>query len=502
MNAMTSKRDQKPRYPAIGKIYFKIPVCLESPFIIGAGEDENSDLDVIREAKWRELPAEAQFPAFMPNAADDRLFIPASSIVGACRAFMKVYLFAPNGTALQYLFGEENPGDDNTPQSALQCEDVYLEGAKVVIRDGVRINHETNLADEGSKYNYEIVEYPHRQTFDISFEITQRNLDPKHSATPNVTSEFCWQVVKALIDGMNAGQIRLGAKTNKGFGKLRVDEKQVQAAVLDFREPNDVEQWLCNQPAWKAFTEFSFTPLTVFSPEFSLEAYFQLKSSLIIRSYADDPRQPDVVSMESFDAPVIPGASTMGAIRHRAKKILQTVGNADVEEKMRHLFGIVDEKKDDIRRGRVVIEETPVRDVVKEVQTRIKIDRFTGGTIHGALLEAMPLWQTSSDGDGLGLKITIREFQDWEAGLFLHILKDLWTGDLAIGGEKNIGRGVLKALAHKTANESYAAKISWGAESVKLGVDAKGAPVCSAAEWEKLERFATKFNEAIKNANA
>ena len=505
MNAMTPPPDKKPRYPAAGKIYYKIPVRLASPFMIGAGEDENSDLDVIREAKWRELSAEALFPAFMPNAAEERIFIPASSIVGVFRAFIKDYVIDQNGpqiaTQLQYLFGEENSrAEEKTPQSALQCEDAYLDQARVLIRDGVKIDYQSNLAVEGGKYNYEVVEYPRQQTFDINLEITQRNLGLKNTPPPNVSPEFCRQIMAALIRGMNAGQIRLGAKTNKGFGKLQVDEKQVQVAVLDFRQPDDVEQWLSNQPLWKAFNEVSLTPLNVSGGEFRIEAYFQLKSSLIIRSYSDDPRQPDVVSMESFEAPVIPGASTMGAIRHRAAKILKTLECGELQEKMRELFGFVDEKNKAAARGRVVIEETPVRDVVKEVQTRIKIDRFTGGTIHGALFEAMPLWQTGSGGGGLCLKMTIRGFQDWEAGLFLYILKDLWTGDLAIGGEKNVGRGALKAFPHKTANESYAAKISWGAENVKLGVDDKGAPVGEPSDWSKLEKFATAFNEAMNHA--
>ena len=33
---------------------------------------------------------------------------------------------------------------------------------------------------------------------------------------------------------------------------------------------------------------------------------------------------------------------------------------------------------------------------------------------------------------------------NWEAGLALFLLKDLCTGNIAIGGEKSIGRGTLK----------------------------------------------------------
>ena len=33
-----------------------------------------------------------------------------------------------------------------------------------------------------------------------------------------------------------------------------------------------------------------------------------------------------------------------------------------------------------------------------------------------------------------------------EKKVLMHVLKDLWLGDLALGGEKNIGRGVLRGV--------------------------------------------------------
>ena len=39
-----------------------------------------------------------------------------------------------------------------------------------------------------------------------------------------------------------------------------------------------------------------------------------------------------------------------------------------------------------------------------------------------------------------------RTVQDWEVGLCLLLLKDLWLGRTALGGEKSIGRGLLTGL--------------------------------------------------------
>ena len=58
----------------------------------------------------------------------------------------------------------------------------------------------------------------------------------------------------------------------------------------------------------------------------------------------------------------------------------------------------------------------------------------------------MPLWAKQKWPNGY-FDLEIKDFKDWEAGLMLLVLKDLWNGDLAIGGEKNAGRGVLQGLS-------------------------------------------------------
>jgi CRISPR/Cas system CSM-associated protein Csm3 (group 7 of RAMP superfamily) len=111
------------------------------------------------------------------------------------------------------------------------------------------------------------------------------------------------------------------------------------------------------------------------------------------------------------------------------------------------------------RKGKITVEETIIDGYPEEVQTRIKIDRFTGGAMEGALLETKPLF-SQKNGKMINLKITIRDYEAHEAGLMLLVLKDLWTADLPIGGEKAIGRGVL---------EGRHAEIKWDSEeSIKF----------------------------------
>ncbi|MBN2089194.1 hypothetical protein JW964_06260 [candidate division KSB1 bacterium] len=439
--------------PAIGKLMLKVPLALESPLMIGNGESENSDIDVLKQ--------------------DGKPLIPATSIVGVFRAYLENGLEKQlkQDQALEknfiFLFGDR---DTKTAQSALQCDDIILKNAAIPTRDGVKIDPKTNLAMDQNKYNYELVE--HKTPFNLQLEITIRD-------------EFDREIFKRLLltifEGIGNGQIRLGAKTNKGFGKLKIEDKgNIEIAELDFSKKSDLWQWLSGEYQYRPFIDKELEAYTLTNKEFTIDAWFKIKNSFLIRSYPGDPFQPDAVPIKQNDNYVLPGTSVMGAVRHRALKILKTLALSEnsIEEKMQDLFGFEGkpaspvgmEKKKSAKKGRLVVEETIIKNVLAQIQTRIKIDRFTGGTIEGALFEMMPLWQ-NTENDAIHIVFTLKkrkdqkDFEKWEAGLLLYILKDLWTGDLAIGGEKNVGRGVL---------EGYSAVIKWDGLEVNLTNDHDG----------------------------
>ena len=96
-------------------------------------------------------------------------------------------------------------------------------------------------------------------------------------------------------------------------------------------------------------------------------------------------------------------------------------------------------------RGRFIVEETVV-DAEMHTQMRSRIDRFTGGTIPSALFSTAPVWREKDGGRSVTLRFGVRQASEQEAGLCVLLLKDLWLGRAAIGGEKSIGRGTLEGL--------------------------------------------------------
>ena len=64
-----------------------------------------------------------------------------------------------------------------------------------------------------------------------------------------------------------------------------------------------------------------------------------------------------------------------------------------------------------------------------------------------ALFTTLPIWQKEANTPVLHLRFGVRRAERWQAGLTLLLLKDLWLGRVALGGEKSIGRGRLAGCA-------------------------------------------------------
>ena len=79
-------------------------------------------------------------------------------------------------------------------------------------------------------------------------------------------------------------------------------------------------------------------------------------------------------------------------------------------------------------------------------QSRNRIDCFTGATVDSALFSEYAVWQKKKEIPVLTLRLRVRDALHSEAGLLLLLLRELWNGNLPLGGEKSIGRGVLQGF--------------------------------------------------------
>jgi CRISPR/Cas system CSM-associated protein Csm3 (group 7 of RAMP superfamily) len=429
------------------------------------------------------------------DSSSPKALLTGSSVAGALRNYLHEYekdycKSATRQDMASKLFGDlfayKNEKDkseqekiklrEKDSQSPLIIDDALSSTIpKVELRDGVKINGATGTADDGAKYDLEFLTAGTQ--FALSFELL-------------VQEEAEAELKKSLaiaLSGLEKGEVSLGMKKRRGFGRCHVGEWQVWE--FDLRQHSDRIAWLTFDRPWaKPYAKQPNTSESIAEvlgvtleqqdkrDRFSIQATFKLASSLLIRSGQDTPgRAPDVVHLKSHrsgktDAePVLSGTSLAGVLRHRAERIVNTLHEVNqhiTQEIVNDIFGFVSDKKaskqpeaneakkkPDAKASCLVVHETVIKDATELVQNRIAIDRFTGGAYHGALFDEQPIF--GGNDTRVTIELELRKPEKYEIGLLLLLLKDLWTSDLPVGGESSIGRGRLKGTyAKMTCYES------------------------------------------------
>lgn len=392
---------------------------------------------------------------------DGKPFIPGASIAGAARSLLAQQCLtwstykngiAQETTGLKRLFG--GAGDEDS-MSALIVADAVCETDKPVttVRDGVRIDADTGTARDKAKFDVEVVE---RDTeFKIELECIIRFSDAK------IEKELK-DLFSALLHAFEQGDIRLGARTRRGYGRGKVASWDTRELQMDKKQ--DVMAWL-NDDIWKNNrSTIQSTPLSTNKRKFfRIETDFALRTSLLIRSSSGNTKDPDMVHLYSKDKPVLPGTSFAGAFRHRAALIAKALNwsehNED-EDIVCELFGATHESDKDGKEteqvapwaSRVTIEERIVENVRPQWQDRVAIDRFTGGSLQSALFNQKPVYPCPIKADtetNVRLILTIEEPEKAEIGLLLLTMRDFWFGHTTLGGEASNGRGTLQGIKAK-----------------------------------------------------
>lgn len=435
-------------------LLFKANLKLTSPALFGSGEREGvSDITVLR------------------DEATGYPLLSGSTLAGVIRN----YLVGLDIDA-EFLFGGIKTVNktDISRQSYLIIDESLATGYREVVRrDNVAINHKTRVAEDKHKFDYEILDKG--TIFPISIEL----LIPKDdNSSETVRTSFL-----NCVNGLLKRQIPIGAKTTRGLGTCVFEDWKV--FVFDFKK-NGITSWIkfnaSDETEWernnsdivnepRTIDDFArilgidnFEPITANSDNIELTATFTLKSSLLIRSQdetiADRSSAPETRhlhrknisdSRNPFE-PIISGTSLAGVLRHRAQKILRTQGKSeeDAQEMINELFGHPgdpDSKpKIPAQASRFIVRECVIeQDPNTEsefVQSRVAIDRFTGGAADNKLFTEQALFKAANQ--SLTMDITIKNAKVEDFDLLILLLLDLWTGDLPIGSGANIGRGILR----------------------------------------------------------
>ncbi len=441
------------------RIYIIQGLCTNiSPLFIGKGEGDFVDREVVKDAEGKP-------------------FIPATSFIGVIRHTLEND-FELKGVEKEflYLFGAkgESVASEEKYQSHIIVDDLTpLSHSSVAIRDGIKIGAQ-GVVEEGKKFDYEIVE-PGARFF--------LNMEVKVREGFNVTN--IEKILKTVLELLQEG-LAFGAYTTKGFGKVKFSDLK----IYKFEFPKDKESYFSylDKGTLSEKNTISLEAESLNKKKkksyFSMEAEFSIKNSLVIGGgYSEEA---DKAHLKSNNENVLPGTSLKGVLRTRAEAIIGVLSNSEekVKEFINPLFGFTDENAKKKSKSRIIIEETHIKETKEAIHQRIRIDRFTGAVCEGALFNTQALW-----GGKAKISLKIKEPKEEEIGLCLLLLKDLWTGDLPLGGEKAIGRGVLKGISAKLDYDGQKWIIK-ETEDGKLMVE-------PSSKKEELEKFVEKLREAL-----
>ncbi len=422
-----------------------------------------------------------------------------TSIAGALRNYLRQVAHGYTGkpgreSPVVQLFGGER-GDDKGAQSLLIVDDALGQNVHLEIRDGVRIDPKTGTAHieerdgrkQGAKFDMELLSAG--TIFPLRFELL----------VPQGQGDVLKETLTRALQGFERGEISLGARKRRGFGRCRVEQWRI--VRYDLTSADGLLAWLEESESDVQKGSNIATLLGVEPTEddhrhrFTVKATFRLETPLLIRSEADGAEMgADNAHLRSWQngkrVPVLPGTSLAGVLRHRALRILNTLSPDIGQQKVRELFGGQEETAEDKRKltaSRLVVHETIIEGGHNLVQARVKIDRFTGGAYPAALFSEAPLFGRPQ----VTVEIALRNPQDWEIGLLLLLLKDLWTGDLPIGGERSIGRGRLRGVRATLRLHRDDEQVEWTLSETDDSLQVGG-------DREKLERYVQALQKEVQ----
>lgn len=413
------------------KLIVKGIVQLITPARVGVGKKDFSDQPILR------------------DPINGHPMIPGTTWAGLLRQALREHSVLDDHS-IELLFGQEK--NDRTSLGGQSClvtyDSIAINNLPIILRDGVSIDQKSGTAEDRKKYDLELI--PEGTKFPICFEC-------------NVPSEEnkARQVIQGLIVCLQVIEeewVRVGGRTRKGFGciKLQPEKWRLWDFSLDSKE--GLAQWirfnLAEEDVYpekisgSAIELASYLDIDIPSLKIATDSMLEIQirarvdSSLIIRkaSLDVDHEQLTVISQDKGEQAIIPGSSLSGVLRNHCWRIADTVASGTGEIVAESLFGTSDSVSQGKTRmaGRVFMDESKIEGGKKLSHSRVKIDRWTGGAMSHHLFTENAWYH----GDTL-IRWSIKNVTDEDFGLMLLVLKDFWMGELKVGGETSIGRGLI-----------------------------------------------------------
>lgn len=391
----------------------------------------------------------------------DDPYIPGTSLAGVLRA-------ALDTDGAEALFGRTSEGgNDRGEASRVFVSSAWLIGDEEApswrnrmtggvdktadklkprfLRDHVRIGHESGSAEAGGKFDEEIVPRGTRFGFELEWRALAGDTD----------QDVQLRALTTLLAVLRDGNLRVGGSTTRGLGRIKavqldarevIDWKGLAALKLDHRFPGN-----CRLPAWR-YGEEVRAP----APEYEIAAKMEIVGPLLVGG-GEPTREADLTCyMEPVwngthleNRFVIPGSAFKGVLRHRARHIAQAVfGPGRATDLIAVLFG-PEAGNGELWRGALAVDDVLLDAAAGDTRVvpHVAIDRFTGGTVDGALFQEQPIWTDKPQSFELHISLNPpaeKKLADSHHFILAQTLIDLAFGEIRIGHGTRRGNGIIR----------------------------------------------------------
>lgn len=436
--------------------------------------------------------AQSNYTTDMPVAVNglNEPYIPGTSIAGVLKNYIRKHI---NDTGLIETFFGTQKGNSKNIKSYIIINDAVLIGEtnKLIyeLRDHNVINRITHSTFDKGKFDTQVISAGN--LFDFSFEVD----------VPKKYLKTFKEIVYLLVSGITEGKCLFGGQTSRGLGRMKLVDVKVsdydfkmnrKSALQDYlnQKSNDVDYNSWNSKSI-TINNYNYAEISI---KCKLDSPFIIQSGAtnIINSNSDIEKEADIIPLYSQNVdgkivPVLPGSSLKGVFRTRAQMITNTLNNfTDVSAKINEilkknkkirmkdideminknnyllgLFGssinlkenVVEEVKkvNSDFKSKIFFEDSYLytnnnEKIPTNTSAHIKIDRWTGGAIEGALYDIEKIWSEKED-IFLDINLMIEEPKLYHLGLIAHCLKDLLSGDLKVGFGTRRGFGKIKYVS-------------------------------------------------------
>ena len=445
-----------------------------SPLVIGSG-NKNIKTDSVVAKDVNELP-----------------YIPATTLAGLIRHSLPEeeqrrwmgFQTKEESYGSQLILSEAKIlSEDGKPIDGLSNKEDAVKQLcyQLPIRQHVRINHQ-GVAEKNGKFDEEIV--PKGMRFCFEMELMSEEGDN--------------EIMDKILSTIQSNGFRIGSGSRSGFGQISI--VSILHRKLNLSIPEDLKLYLSKSSSlekiWEGFEPYTLAENTntdYISYELTLQPtdfmFFgagfgnECSDMTFVREPViqwDNDGRASIIEKEKVI--LIPGSSVKGALAHRtayhynklkacfadgksADELQDHVGKNN--KAVRLLFGSEGDKRGkDKKRGNILISDvtqTQTEELEKKVLNHVKIDRFTGGAVPGALFSEEVLYspENSFTLELLLYKAAITEDkkdkEDKEKALkaFETALTDLCKGYLPLGGGVNRGNGTFKGSLKKNGETIY-----------------------------------------------